>query len=107
MAIGDPSIPGHAARITLPVCNNEHVITGADGRLRKASRKLKLRSEAGLPPQVGKLLDERFFVELVVYASLRPRSGARSTSGGRLPGLCARQPARHAGNPIDAFAPFG
>ncbi|HEY5762315.1 MAG TPA: hypothetical protein VIS73_03825, partial [Rhodocyclaceae bacterium] len=41
--LGDQCNPAHAASITLPICSKDHVITGADGTQRQASRKLKIR----------------------------------------------------------------
>ena len=67
--LGEQCSLAHAASIALPICTREHVITGADGAQRLASRRLKMSSEAELPPQIGKLLDERFFIELLLYAS--------------------------------------
>ncbi|HEY5762259.1 MAG TPA: hypothetical protein VIS73_03540, partial [Rhodocyclaceae bacterium] len=67
--LGGQCNPAHAASVTLPICSKDQVITGADGTQRQASRKLKIRSETELPPQLGKLLDERFFLELVIYGN--------------------------------------
>lgn len=59
----------HAASIILPVCTKEHVITNPDGSQRKASRALKMVTDAELPDQVKSLLRENFFSEIRIYAT--------------------------------------
>jgi hypothetical protein len=70
--LSDQGALTHAASIQLPICSSSHAITNPDGSKRLASRKLKISTDAELPPHVSNLLHERFFVEISIYANPQP-----------------------------------
>lgn len=70
--LSDQYYVAHAASIQLPICARSHAIVNPDGSQRLASRKLKMSTDAVLPPHVSNLLHERFFVELTIYANPQP-----------------------------------
>lgn len=70
--LGDQSVPAHVASIQLPICARNHLIANPDGSKRQASRKLKMVTEAILPPHLGTLLQEQFFVEIMIHAHPQP-----------------------------------
>lgn len=70
--LGDPANITHTASIELPVCTNRHVIQGADGSKRLASRKLKMTTAAELSAKLDTLLDERFIVDIGIYSNPQP-----------------------------------
>lgn len=80
--LGDPANITHTASIELPICTNRHVIQGADGSKRLASRKLKMTTQAELPAKLDTLLDERFFVAIGIYSNPQPEK-LRAVDGAR------------------------
>jgi hypothetical protein len=70
----DQHVPKHAASIQLPICTKNFLINNPDGSTRLASRKLKMSTDAVLPPHVSNLLDERFFAGMAIYANPQPDS---------------------------------
>ena len=70
--LGDKCDLVHTASIQLPICTKTFTISLPDGTKRNASRQLKVRTSTTLPGHVAELLNERYIVDITLYANPKP-----------------------------------